>query len=251
LELKGKVIFVTGGSSGIGKSIGLHLGRLGADVVIGYRSNEQAALEVVNTLISEQPDAVSTRFQLDIKNYEQVTSVVDKIINTYGKIDVLVNNAAVGVEGAVIPTNPVEDWVDVIETNLIGSFYCIKAVSLHMLLARKGSIINIASVAGLTGIERLSSYCASKAGLIGLTKSLSKEFAPYDVRVNAVAPGYTLDTGMIDRIDEDELQKIKERVPLGRFADPKEIAEVVSFLSSDRSSYINGQTLVVDGGLTA
>ncbi|PTM58844.1 SDR family NAD(P)-dependent oxidoreductase [Desmospora activa] len=251
MELEGKLILVTGGSSGIGKSICLQLGRLGANVIVGYKSNRQAAQDVVDELKSDRPDAVTAKFQLNIKDYEQVTSVVNEIIEKYGTIDVLVNNAAVGVEGAVIPTNPVEDWVDVIETNLIGAFYCIKAVSLHMLLAQKGSIINIASVAGISGIERLSSYCASKAGLIGLTKSLSKEFAPYKIRVNAVAPGYTLDTGMIERIDEMELQRIKERVPMGRFALPEEIAEVVSFLSSDHSSYINGQTLVVDGGLTA
>ncbi|OYD09625.1 SDR family NAD(P)-dependent oxidoreductase [Paludifilum halophilum] len=251
MKLKEKLVLVTGGSSGIGKSICLHLGRLGADVIVGYKSNGQAAQNVVDQIKADRPNAVAAKFRLNIKDYEQVTGVVNKIVDTYRKIDVLVNNAGIGVEGAVIPTNPIEDWVHVIETNLIGSFHCIKAVSLHMLLAQKGSIINIASVAGITGIERLSSYCASKAGLIGLTKSLSKEFAPYNVRVNAVAPGYTLDTGMIERIDEAELQQIKEQIPLGRFALPEEITEVVSFLSSDHSSYVNGQTWVVDGGLTA
>lgn len=250
MNLKGKVILVTGGSGGIGRAVCLRLGELGATVVVGYRTNERAAQEITDRLnVSSHTSA--TKCKLDIKNYKQVAQALNRIVKTQGKIDILVNNAGIGVEGAVIPTNPVEDWVEVIETNLIGTFYCIKAASLHMLIARSGSIVNIASIAGITGVQGLSSYSASKAGLIGLTKSLSKEFAPYGVRVNAVAPGYTANTGMIDRISKEQLNSIQKDVPLGRLAQPNEIAETVAYLSSDGSSYITGHTLVVDGGFTA
>lgn len=241
---------VTGGSSGIGSSICLRLGELGASVMVGYRTRGEPAGEVANRIVTEH-GVEAEPCELDVRDYEQVTRIVNGIIKARGRIDILVNNAGVGVEGAVTPARPVEEWVDVIHTNLIGSFFCIKAVSLHMLLARKGSIVNVSSVAGMVGIPGLSSYSASKAGLIGLTKSLSKEFAPYKVRVNAVAPGYTSETGMVERIGEEDICSIRERIPLRRLARRDEIAETVAYLSSDSTSYVTGQTLVVDGGLTA
>lgn len=249
--LTDKVAFVTGGSRGIGKEICKQFVRHGAKVVVGYHSNVEMAEELVQTLGKQYPGAKLMAKQIDVTDYRQVHQVITETVERFGQIDVLVNNAAIGIEGAVIPTNPMDDWVKVIETNLIGTLHCIKAASLHMLLAQSGSIVNVASIAGISGIERISSYCASKAGVIGLTKSLSKEYAPYKVRVNAVAPGYTEDTGMLYRIPEDQLKKIKDRVPLQRFAHPEEIVDSVSFLASDQSSYITGQTLIVDGGYTA
>ncbi|QKI80913.1 3-oxoacyl-[acyl-carrier protein] reductase [Kroppenstedtia eburnea] len=249
--LTDKVALVTGGSRGIGKEICKQFVRHGGKVIIGYHSNQMMAEELLRSLEKEYPQTELMAKQIDVTDYQQVHQVVTEIVDRFGQIDVLVNNAAIGIEGAVIPTNPMEDWVKVIETNLIGTLHCIKAVSLHMLLAQSGSIVNVTSIAGISGIERISSYCASKAGVIGLTRSLSKEYAPYNVRVNAVAPGYTEDTGMLYRIPEEQLKKIKDRVPLQRFALPKEIVDSVSFLASDQSTYITGQTLVVDGGYTA
>lgn len=249
--LENKVALITGGSKGIGKAVCEHFSQLKAKVAVGYHTNREAAKELVDRINKEHPESEAQAIHLDVSDYDSVHQAVERVAKKFGRIDVLVNNAGIGIEGAVIPTNPLEDWVKVIETNLIGSLHCIKAVSLHMLLEQRGSIINITSIAGISGIERISSYCASKAGVIGMTKSLSKEYAPYRVRVNAVAPGYTEDTGMLYRIPEEQLKQIQDRIPLKRFAQPQEIVEAVSFLASDRSSYITGQTLIVDGGYTA
>ncbi|MEU8122408.1 3-oxoacyl-ACP reductase family protein [Spirillospora sp. NPDC049024] len=250
-ELKGRVALVTGGSSRIGAAICRRLGgELGATVVVGYRSDEESARSVVEELRDTACPAAEAR-RMDITDYAAVTGVMRDVASAHGGIDVLVNNAALGIAGAVLPTNPVEDWTDVIETNLIGAFHCIKAVSLYMLVARTGSIVNIASIAGLTGIDGLSAYCASKAGLIGMTRALAREYAPHGVRVNAVAPGYTADTGMVDRIDDERLAEFSSRIAMGRLGRPDEIADAAAFLATDRSSYVTGQTLVADGGLTA
>lgn len=244
--LEGKVALVTGGSRGIGKAICLDLAKNGATVIVGYHTNAEMAEEVVKT-IQEQFGGQAEAVQLDIKDYHQIQTQIRDLIQRYKKIDVLVNNAGIAKESSIITDPTVDSWREVIEVNLIGTFYCIKAVSMYMLLNQSGSIINISSVAGLIGLEKGSSYSASKAGIIGLTKSLSKEFASYNVRVNAVAPGYTNQTGMVDQIAD---QNADQKVPLRRFAQPEEIARVVTFLASDQSSYITGQTIAVDGGLS-
>lgn len=249
-DLNGKVAVVTGGSSGIGGAICERLGGLGATVVVGYRTDETAAKEVAGRLAESGCPAAEAR-HLDITDYDAVTTAMREVAGAYGGIDVLVNNAAIGIAGAVLPTNPVRDWTSVVETNLIGSFHCIKAVSLSMLVARSGSIVNIASISGISGIEGLSAYCASKAGVIGMTRALGREYAPYGVRVNAVAPGYTAGTGMVGRIGDDRMAEIMPRISMGRLGRPAEIADATAYLATGSSSYVTGQTLVVDGGLTA
>ncbi|CAM4057141.1 3-oxoacyl-ACP reductase [Bacillus manliponensis] len=249
MEWKSKVILITGASKSLGREIAHHFAELGGRVILGYR---QSLEEVQNTVMhikattgNEQVEYV----KLDVNEFSQVQDTIQGIINTYGRIDVLINNAGVSYGGALIPGNPIDKWKEIIDTNVMGTINCIHAVSFHMLTEQKGSIINISSVAGLTGMERLSAYSASKAGVIGLTRSLGKEYAPYNVRVNAVAPGYTENTGMVDRIPEDQMEKFKKKIAMQRLGTAKEVAEAVSFLASEKASYITGQTLVVDGGL--
>ncbi|USG66591.1 3-oxoacyl-ACP reductase FabG [Brevibacillus ruminantium] len=249
-KLAGKqnVVLVTGASKSLGKAIASHFSEAGDRVVLGYRSSlkeaEQAAQEIQEKTGNEAVSFV----KLDVMDRQQVQDAVQEIIKSFGNIDVLVNNAGVSYGGALIPSNPLDKWEEIVQTNIIGTINCIHAVSLHMLLEQKGSIVNIASVAGLIGMDRLSAYSASKAGVVGLTRSLGKEYAPYNVRVNAVAPGYTEDTGMVDRIPEDQMNQFRKRIAMGRLGQAREIAEAVSFLASDKASYITGQTLVVDGG---
>lgn len=186
---------------------------------------------------------------MDVRDYKSVEEVFSQIIKDYGTIDILVNNAAVSAERA-LAINSLDNWADILSTNIMGTINCIKAVSLHMLLERKGSITNISSVAGIKGLPKLSSYSASKAGIIGLTRSLSKEFASYNVRINVVAPGYIADTRMFNQIEEKDLLEYKKQIDLNRFGQPEEIAKAVCFICSDDASYITGHTLVVDGGLS-
>lgn len=249
MEWKSKVILITGASKSLGREIAHHFAELGGRVILGYRQSleevQNAVLHIKATTGNEQVEYV----KLDVNEFSQVQDTIQGIINTYGRIDVLINNAGVSYGGALIPGNPIDKWKEIIDTNVMGTINCIHAVAFHMLTEQKGSIINISSVAGLTGMERLSAYSASKAGVIGLTRSLGKEYAPYNVRVNAVAPGYTENTGMVDRIPEDQMEKFEKKIAMKRLGTAKEVAEAVSFLASEKASYITGQTLVVDGGL--
>ncbi|MEA1853781.1 SDR family NAD(P)-dependent oxidoreductase [Cytobacillus sp. FSL W7-1323] len=244
-----KVVVITGASKGIGKSMSKHFTELGATVIMLYRSSLSEIKQVVEEIKKETGHERVFFEKLDVNDIEMVKNVFQNIISTHKRIDVLVNNAGISFGGALIPSNPVEKWKEIVDTNIMGTINCIHAVSFHMLLAQSGSIINISSLSGLVGIERLSAYSASKAGVIGLTRSLGKEYAPYNVRVNAVAPGYIEDTGMVDRIPEKQMTEFRKKIAMGRLGTAKEVAEAVSFLASDKSSYITGQTLVVDGGL--
>lgn len=174
-----------------------------------------------------------------------MTAAVTAVARAHRRVDILVNNAGVGDAAAVLPTGPVEEWAAPVRTN------CIKAASAYLLMSGRGAIVNVACIAGITGIAGLSGYAASKAGILGMTRALSREYARHRVRVNAVAPGYTADTGMVARIDDVSLKEIVGRVALERLARPEEIAAAVAFLASDEAAYITGHTLVVDGGLTA
>lgn len=250
MDLDGRVAVVTGGSSGIGRAVCLGLARAGATVAVCFRNGKDGAQGTADE-IADAGGPAATVHGFDVTDYSEVGTAVAEIVKAHGRVDILVNNAGVGDASAVVPMNPPEEWTDSVRTNLFGAFHCVKAVSLHMLVARSGVIVNVASIAGLTGIPGLSGYGASKAGLIGMTRSLSREFAPHGIRVNAVAPGYTADTGMVTRIDQDRLAELTSRVALGRLAEPREVADAAVFLASDASTYITGQTLVVDGGLTA
>ncbi|MGQ0842180.1 SDR family NAD(P)-dependent oxidoreductase [Actinokineospora sp.] len=247
--LGGRVVLVTGGSGGIGSAVCRTLGALGATVVVGFHRNEAGASAIAEEITKDTGIAADT-CGLDLRDNAQVQDAVGAVARRHQRIDVLVNNAAAGKAGLVLPTNPAADWVGTVETNLLGAYYCVRAVAMHMLLSRSGVIVNVASIAAISGIEGLSAYSASKAGLLGLTRSLAVEYAPFGVRVNAVAPGYTEGNGMIEQVGEQRRNGLQERIPLRRLARADEIAQAVAFLSTDASSYITGQTLVVDGGLT-
>ena len=248
MEWKDKVIVITGGTRSLGKSIAFSFAKLGAKVIIGYRSSKEEAIECVDELQQNTNNLEVFCKKIDVKDYNNVQNAFREIVDDHGSIDVLVNNAALSNAGAIL-TTPVDYWQELIDTNIVGSINCIKAACSNMLLLQKGSIINIASVAGLVGIDRLSVYSATKSGIIGLTRALGKEFAPYNVRINAIAPGYIEDTGMVNRIPDLQLQNFKKKIAMRRLGKASEIAEAVIFLSSDKASYITGQTLVVDGGL--
>lgn len=250
MEWSEKVVVVTGGSKGIGKGISHHFAELGAKIVIGYRSSLMEIQKVVNDMRKTTGNNHITFEKMDVTDRESIKSAFQNILNSHKKIDVLVNNAGISFGGGLLLDNTNEKWEKIIKTNITGTINCINAVSLHMLTQQSGVIINIASVAGLVGVDRLSVYGASKAGVIGLTRSLGKEYARYNVRVNAIAPGYVEDTGMVDGIPEQQMKKFKKKIAMNRLGTAKEIAEAVSFLASDKSSYVTGQTLVVDGGLT-
>lgn len=247
-KLKGKIAVVTGGSQGIGRAIAIRLAELGSKVIITYLNNHIEANKTIEE-INNKFQSDSKALQLDVRDYKSVEEVFSQIIKDYGTIDILVNNAAVSAERA-LAINSLDNWADILSTNIMGTINCIKAVSLHMLLERKGSITNISSVAGIKGLPKLSSYSASKAGIIGLTRSLSKEFASYNVRINVVAPGYIAGTRMFNQIEEKDLLEYKKQIDLKRFGQPEEIAKAVCFICSDDANYITGHTLVVDGGLS-
>lgn len=246
---KDKVVVVTGGSKSLGKEITKHFAEMGSQVVFGYRSSIEEAEETLQELKSTTGNENIDYKRLDVTNRELVQKTFSEIFEEKGTIDVLINNAGVSNAGALLPTTPLEKWDEIIETNITGVINCIHAVSLHMLMEKKGSIINISSLAGLVGVDRLSVYGASKAGVIGLTRALGKEYAPYNVRVNSIAPGYIEDTGMVHRIPEKVMEEYKSKIAMGRLGKMKDIAEAASFLASEKASYITGQTLVVDGGL--
>lgn len=250
MEWKGKVVVITGGSRSLGKQIARHFAELGAKVIFGYRSSIEEAEATLHELRSATLNENIHYKKIDIKNREIVQKTFKEILEEEGTIDTLINNAGISNAGALLPTTPLERWDEIIETNMTGVINCINEVSLQMLMEKKGSIVNISSLAGVVGIDRLSVYGASKAGVIGLTKALGKEYAPYGVRVNAIAPGYIEDTGMVHRIPEQKMEEYKSKIAMQRLGTPKEIAEAASFLASEKASYITGQTLVVDGGIS-
>jgi 3-oxoacyl-[acyl-carrier protein] reductase len=245
LSLEGKTALVTGGSRGIGRSIALTLADYGADVAITFRSSVDAANEVKEEIKSKGQKAKA--IQADAVNLEGAEDVISELIDDWDKLDILVNNAGITRDNLILRMSE-EQWDQVIDTNLKSIFNYSKAVAKPMMRNRGGSIINISSVVGLSGNAGQSNYAASKAGIIGFTKSYAKELASRNIRANVVAPGY-ITTEMTDELDEDVLESIKDETPLGRAGDAKEVAETVLFLASDLSSYITGETIRVDGGM--
>ena len=243
MELSGKVALVTGASRGIGKEIALLLARNGADVAINFRSREREAEEVKEAAIKSWRRAIAVK--ASVSDVHEVESMVKTVNEELGKIDILVNNAGI-VHDKLLVNMSDSDLLEVIQTNLIGAINCARSVIFSMMRRKSGRIVNIASLSGITGFAGQTNYSAAKGGLIAFTKSLAKEVALLGIRVNAVAPGF-IETDMLENLQKkDEIMKY---IPLGRFGKPEEVAEVVLFLVSDRSDYLTGQVIKIDGGL--
>ena len=244
-----RTVLVTGGSGGIGRAVCRALAEPGTTVVVGYHRNADGAADVAAD-VAAVTGAEADVCRLDVADAAQVQTAIDAVARKHGGLDVLVNNAAAGTAGLALPTSPAADWAETVQVSLIGAFHCVRAAAMHMLIARRGAVVNVASIAAVSGIPGLSAYSAAKAGLLGMTRSLAVEYAPHGVRVNAVAPGYTSGDGMIHQVAGSVRAGLEQRIPLRRLALPEEVADAVAFLASDRAAYITGQALVVDGGLT-
>ncbi len=245
IDLSGKTALVTGGSRGIGRAIVTRLATQGADVAFTYRGNAAAAAEV--TALVEGLGRKALAVQGDARAPETAEAVVKAVLDAFGKVDILVNNAGVTRDDLIMRMTE-EAWREVLETNLSGAFWMVKAVTRPMLKARGGRIVNITSVSGQAGQMGQANYSSAKAGLIGLTKASARELASRGITVNAVAPGFVL-TELTQDLPEALQAQITERTPLGRFGTTQEIADAVAFLASDEAGYITGQVLAVDGGL--
>src|SRR6056297_2078211 len=248
MTLKNKVAIVTGARRGIGKAIALELAKKGASVVVSDINLEEQK-QVVEEIKELGQKALAIK--ADVTSREEVENMVQKTIDKFGRIDILVNNA--GISG-LKPFQDIteEDWDKVLDINLKGNFLCTKAVSKHMIKQESGKIISIASIAGKVGFRNASAYCASKAGIVNLTKELALELAPKNMNVNAIAPGI-IKTKMTEDMLEDENQKkaLMQSIPLNRAGGPEEIGKAAAFLASNDADYITGHTLVIDGGWLA
>ena len=241
-----KTAVVTGGSRGLGRAICLELARGGANVVLCYAGNEAAANETVAACESLGAKAVAIR--CDVSKEDEVKALMDAALKTFGRIDILVNNAGITKDGLLLMMKP-EDFDAVIAANLRGAFLCMKAVARQMVKQRYGRIVNLSSVVGLRGNAGQVNYAASKAGVIGMTKSLAKELAGRNITVNTVAPGF-IDTDMTAALTETAKNAALGSIPMGRMGTPENVAKAVAFLADEDAGYITGQVLAVDGGMS-
>lgn len=243
--MKGKTVIITGGARGIGKAAALKLASLGANLVINYLGNDKAASETEEAC--KQLGAEILLIKGDVASAEQCEKIAAAALERFGRIDVLINNAGITRDGLLMRMEE-KDFDSVINTNLKGTFLMTKAVSRQMLKQRYGRIINMASVVGITGNQGQANYSASKAGVIGLTKSFALEVAAKGITVNAVAPGF-IETDMTDAMTDAAIEAAKALIPAKRMGSPEDVAEVIAFLASEQSGYITGQTVCVDGGM--
>lgn len=243
--LKKKNALVTGGSRGIGRAIAIELSKQGANVIITYNSSKEKAKEVIKEI--EKNGVKGLAIKANVSSEEDVKNMMKTIKSQFDSIDVLVNNAGVTKDNLLVRMKS-EDWDEVINTNLKGVYLCTKAVARGMIKKRYGKIVNVASVVGISGNAGQGNYSASKAGVIGFTKSIAKELGSRGINVNGVAPGF-VETDMTEVLSEDIKEQSLKMIPLKRFAKPEDIANVVVFLCSEKANYITGQIINVDGGM--
>ena len=240
-----KTALVTGGSRGIGKSISIEIGKE-FHVVVGYVNSKDKAVEVCDVISSSGGSASTVK--IDISNKESVNQAFSEIEKTYGSVDVLINNAGITKDN-ILPRMKNDEWEDIIQTNLTGSFYTSQRATKQMMKNKWGRIVFISSVVGLSGNQGQSNYAASKAGLIGLSKSISKELGSRNITSNVIAPGY-IETDMTSFLNDENKDEIIGQLSIKRMGKPEDISNIVSFLCKDESEYITGQVIPVDGGLT-
>jgi len=243
--LKGKTAIVTGAAKGIGKAIAIKLASLGANIVLNYRSSEEAAIKVEEEIIGYGVEVL--RVKGDISKLDDVENLINLAKEKFNKIDIMVNNAGITKDTLILRMKE-EDFDSVIDVNLKGVFNCLKTITPVMVKQKSGKIINLSSVVGIVGNAGQVNYAASKAGVIGMTKSLAKEVGSRGITVNAVAPGF-IETDMTEVLGDKLKEEAKKSLPLKRLGKPEDVANVVAFLASEESNYVTGQVINVDGGM--
>ncbi|WP_283788288.1 3-oxoacyl-ACP reductase family protein [Bermanella sp. WJH001] len=244
-DLEGKVVLITGGSGDIGQAAISELAKQGCRVYFTYNSSKEQADDIISALQQEGKEAVAK--QCNIQDKQQVKELVGNIVETEGKIDILVNNAGIYKDN-LFTTMKDEEFEDVIQTNLFGTFYCTKAAVDNMYRNRSGVVINVSSIAGVTNSFGQANYSSAKGAVIAFGRTIAAELAPKNIRVNTIAPGL-IESSMVKRIPRNIMKQTLSSIPVNRLGQPSEIAKVISFLASEDSSYIVGQTIVADGGL--
>ena len=246
-NLEGSVALVTGASRGIGAVVATRLAEAGVKVGVNYLSSRAAAAEVVDSINRRGGEAMLV--EGDVAQETSASSAVKQVIDKWDRINILVNNAGINRDRLLMRMTS-EDWDQVLSVDLKGAFLCTRYVIPHLIRQHNGRIINISSVVGISGNPGQANYAAAKAGLIGFTKAVAREVASRNVTVNALAPGY-IATGMVEQLSEDRRQRILDRIPMGRFGAPEDVAEAVLFLCGQGAGYITGQVLTIDGGMIA